>query len=132
MRTAYKICSANPPGQPVRPCLVTLEVPDSAHCIATDYAPNGDMIAFRCNWAKVVGIAELAIEDGIVSVVDNATPVAFNCYFNPDGKVVSYKPGGRVWVRKFDGRDYIVGGNGIHCFTSQVAALEYYQPHFVR
>ncbi len=127
MRTAYKICSANPPGQPVRPCLVTLEVPDSAHCIATDYAPNGDMLAFRCNWAKVIGIAELTFEDDVVSVKDNAVTTAYNCYFNPEGKVIRYAVGKRLWVRNFDEREYVIGGNGIHCFATQIDAVNYYR-----
>lgn len=127
MRRAYKICSANPPGQPIRPCLVTLEVPDSAHCIATDYAPNGDVTTFRCNWAKVIGIAELAIEDGVVSVLDDSVSVAYNCYFNPNEKTVRYEVGKRLWVRNFDEREYVIGGNGIHCFATQIDAVNYYR-----
>lgn len=128
---AYKICSALP-SESARPCLVTLEIPPSAHCIATEFSPNGEVIALRCDWAKVIGIVELRLKDGVFSVIDDAVSVAYNCCYNPDGKVVNYRLNGRVWVRKFDGRDYIVGGNGIHCFTSQVAALEYYQPQEVR
>lgn len=127
MKTAYKICSANPPGQPVRPCLVTLEVPDSAHCIATDHAPNGDVIAFRCNWAKVNSVVELAFNNGVVSVVDDTIGIAYNCYFNPEGKVISYAVGKRLWVRNFDEREYVIGGNGIHCFATQIDAVNYYR-----
>lgn len=121
----YKICSASMTG--MRPCLVTLEIPKSARRIATEYAENDVAVGYRCDWAKVISIAELSYENGVVSILHDDIQVAYNCFYNPDGKAIKYQVGKRVWVRNFDSREYIGFSNGIHYCPTQIAALMYFQ-----
>lgn len=120
----FKICSVS--CEEVRPCLVKLEIPKTAQCIPTEFSANGDILAFRCDWAKIVDITEFKYEDGVVVALDTDVQKVFNCFYNPSGKTIIYQRGKLAWVRRFDKRNYIATSSGIHCFVNQVAALSYY------
>jgi len=124
-KLGYKICSSSL--AEIKPCLVTLEIPKSARRIATEYADNDVAIGYRCDWAKVINIAELSCENGVVFALDSNIQIAYNCFYRPDGKAIRYQVGKRVWVRNFDSREYIGFSNGIHYCPTQIAALMYYQ-----
>ena len=121
----YKICSASITG--MRPCLVTLEIPKTAKRIPTEFTDNDIVLAYRCDWAKVINIVELNHKNGVTFVLDSNIQLAYNCFYNPDGKAIKYQVGKRVWVRNFDSREYIGFSNGIHYCPTQIAALMYFQ-----
>lgn len=118
----YKICSKSLAEGIIYPCLVILDIPSDAVIIATDY--SGENIrSCRSNYAMVKAIYEL---DAVTLQACRKLGLAYNCYYNPGRKTLPYRVGRHVMAHNFDRREYVANSSGIHWFTDQFLAYEFY------